>query len=150
MCGAQDRFPPHCPKPLRHQRKRYSEPETTCGPSLAPRFDMAGRVRVLHLGFVLVAWGPPAALAQPPVGVVSGTVSIAAPDGQANLIPGVTLTLACPNAQPRTEMSDDQGRFRFDDVPADTCSIVAELQGLTSMTKAVVVKSGKTTDLGLR
>jgi len=111
---------------------------------------MAGRIRLLHLAFFVGAWVATAALAQPPVGVVSGTVSIAAPYGQANPIPGVTLTLACPNAEPRTEMSDDQGRFRFDDVPADTCSIVAELQGLTSMTKAVVVKSGRTTDLELR
>jgi len=45
------------------------------------------------------------------------------------MVPGVTLTLMCAGTEPRSEVSDEQGRFRFEDVPTGDCSVVADLQG---------------------
>src|ERR1700730_9731075 len=90
-----------------------------------------------------------AAAAQEPAAIIAGTVSIAGPDGQPMVLPGVTITLACKNAESRTEVSDEQGEFRFADAGADAdaraCSIVADLQGFKSVAKAVALKPGETT-----
>ena len=69
-----------------------------------------------------------AAAAQSPAGIVSGTVSLPAPDGQPAVVPGVTLTLTCAGMEPRSDISNDVGQFRFAHVPAGDCAVVAELQ----------------------
>src|SRR5262245_21050582 len=89
------------------------------------------------------------ALAQPPAGVVSGVVSLPAPDGQPAVVPGVTLTLSCGDAQPRTEVSDADGKFRFENAPAGSCAIVAALDGFKSVSKTVVVKATEATEVAL-
>src|SRR5712671_3323422 len=88
----------------------------------------------------LVAFLQAGATAQIPTGTVSGTVSLPSPDGQPVFVPGATLTLTCAGAEPRSDISDDLGQFRFADVPAGDCSVVAELQGFKSEVKAVAVK----------
>src|SRR5262249_39242901 len=85
---------------------------------------------------------------------VAGTVAIVGPDGAPLSVPGVTVTLRCGSDEPRTEVSNDEGAFRFADVPPgrDGCSIVAELQGFASSTTSVAITAGATTtaDLQLR
>ena len=90
------------------------------------------------------------ATAQPPSGIVSGTVSLPEPDGQPVVVPGVTLSLTCAGMEPRREVSNELGQYRFADVQAGACSIVAELQGFKSAVKTVAVKPGETADVALR
>jgi len=52
--------------------------------------------------------------------------------------------------EPRNDISNELGQFRFPDLPAGGCSIVAELQGFKSAVKAMAVKSGETADVALR
>ncbi len=59
------------------------------------------------------------------------------------VVPGVTLSLTCAGLEPRREVSNELGQFRFADVQAGACSIVAELQGFTSAVKTVAVKAGE-------
>jgi hypothetical protein len=83
-------------------------------------------------------------------GIVSGTVSLPAPDGQPATVPGVTVTLTCADAQPQIEITDEQGHFQFAEVPAGTCTLVADLQGFTSPTRTAVVKTNASTEIALR
>jgi carboxypeptidase family protein len=84
------------------------------------------------------------------MGVVSGSVSLPEPDGQPVVVPGVTLSLTCAGMEPRIDVSNELGRFRFTDVPAGACSIVAELQGFKSAVKAMAVEPGETAEVALR
>jgi hypothetical protein len=93
--------------------------------------------------------GSPLHAQAPPAGVVSGTVSLPAPDGQLVVVPGVTLTLTCPGTEPRSDVSNEQGRFQLAEIPAASCSIVAELQGFHSAVRTIAVKPGETTEVGL-
>jgi Carboxypeptidase regulatory-like domain len=91
-----------------------------------------------------------AGAAQSPA-AVAGSVSIAGPDGQPLVIPGVTLTLSCAGQEPKTVVSDDQGQFRFSDLAAaGACSIAAELQGFKSATQQVELKPGGVADVALQ
>src|SRR5258705_11299726 len=56
------------------------------------------------------------------------------------MVPGVTLTLMCAGTEPRSEVSDEQGRFRFEDVPTGDCSVVADLQGFKPATEGLLVR----------
>jgi hypothetical protein len=85
-----------------------------------------------------------------PPGSVSGTVSLPEPDGQPVVVPGVTLSLTCAGMEPRREVSNELGQFRFADVHAGACSIVAELQGFKSAVRVVAVTAGETADVALR
>jgi Carboxypeptidase regulatory-like domain/TonB dependent receptor len=114
--------------------------------------------RTSHAAFVLAllqAQGATALQAQggtgqSPAGSVSGTVSLPEPDGQPVVVPGVTLSLTCAGVEPRSEVSNELGQFRFADVQAGACSIVAELQGFRSAVKTVAVKAGEMADVALR
>jgi hypothetical protein len=121
------------------------------GLRLAPPHDMTSLKTVFRAALLVAATlaANPAA-AQPPSSAVSGTVSLPAPDGQPSVVPGVTLTLTCEGAEPRNDVSNESGQFRFADVPPGSCSIVAELQGFKSAVKAIVAKSDETTDVALR
>jgi hypothetical protein len=88
--------------------------------------------------------------AQTQTGVVTGTVSLPSPDGQAVAVPGITVTLTCADAQPAVDVSDDQGHFRFAQAPIGDCAVTAELQGFKSATKPVTVKANETADIALR
>jgi hypothetical protein len=106
--------------------------------------------RICCAAFLLASLPVEAISAQAPTGTVSGIVSLPSPDGQPMVVPGVTLTLTCPGGEPRSDVSNDLGRFRFADVPAGGCSVVAELQGFRAAVKAVAVKPGEAADLALR
>ena len=104
---------------------------------------------LLSLGLIALLTAN-AAGAQEPAASVAGAVSVAGPDGQPLVLPGVTITLTCNDADPKTEVSNDQGEFRFADAGLGTCSIVADLQGFKSATKVVVLKAGETAAVTLQ
>jgi carboxypeptidase family protein len=106
--------------------------------------------RICWMALLLASLGVEGAAAQTPTGIVSGTVSLPSPDGQPVVVPGVTLTLTCAAAEPHIDVSNETGQFRFADVPAGDCSVVAELQGFKSAVKALTVKPGETADVSLR
>jgi hypothetical protein len=97
--------------------------------------------------FTLIA--TPAA-AQTSAGVVTGVVSLPAPAGQPAGVPGVTLALTCGATEPRIEVSDSDGTFRFEDVPGGTCSVTATLDGFKPVSTAIVVKANTTNDIAIR
>jgi hypothetical protein len=111
---------------------------------------MTSLSRIFQSALLIAALTATPAIAQSQNGVVSGTVSLPTPDGQAVVVPGVTVTLTCGGGESRNEVSDEQGRIQFSDVPAGSCSIVAELQGFKSAVKAIVAKPAETTDVALR
>jgi len=90
------------------------------------------------------------AFAEAPAGNVAGAVSLPSPDGKPAVVPGVMLTLTCDGGAQQSDSSDEQGRFRFSDVPAGSCTLVAELPGLAPTTAAVIVKAQETTTVALR
>jgi len=99
--------------------------------------------RICWTAFFLASVGVGRGIAQTSTGTVAGTASLPSPEGQPVVVPGVTLTLSCAGLEPRVDVSSETGEFRFADVPAGDCSIVAELQGFKSAVKAVAVKAGE-------
>src|SRR5712692_7487442 len=106
--------------------------------------------RICWTAFLLASLRVEGAAAQTPTGTVSGTVSLPSPDGQPVVVPGVTLSLTCAGIEPRIDVSNEAGLFRFAEVPVGDCSVVAELQGFKSAVKALAVKPGETADVSLR
>ncbi|HEX4566299.1 MAG TPA: carboxypeptidase-like regulatory domain-containing protein, partial [Vicinamibacterales bacterium] len=98
---------------------------------------------VRNAALILLALSATAALAQTPAGVVMGLVSLPAPDGQPAAVPGVTLTLICGDAQPRTDVSGPDGTFRFEGAQIGSCAIVASLDGFKPVSKTIVIKAGE-------
>jgi len=89
-------------------------------------------------------------LSQIASGIVSGTVSLPAPDGTPATVPGVTVTLTCVDAQPAVAVTDEQGYFQFAKAPVGDCTVVADLQGFTSATKTTIVRANARTEVALR
>jgi hypothetical protein len=106
--------------------------------------------RTCYTAFLVACLQANGYTAQSPAGIVSGTVSLPEPDGRPVMVPGVTLSLTCAGTEARSDTSNELGQFRFVDVPAGACSIVAELQGFKSAVNAVAVKPGETADVTLR
>src|SRR5205823_4188796 len=104
--------------------------------------------RPVLLGALLAT---PGASAQDMSPRITGSVSVAGSDGARVLLPGVTVTLTCAGADPRTEISDEQGEFRFADVrvTAATCWVAADLQGFRSTVTPVAINAGETTMVSL-
>jgi hypothetical protein len=125
-------------------------PLARSGLSLAFRGGMWILRSTCYTAFVLACLQAQGTTAQSPAGIVSGTVSLPEPDGQPVVVPGVTLSLTCAGVEARSDVSNELGQFRFADVQAGACSIVAELQGFKSAVKAVAVKPGETAEVALR
>jgi hypothetical protein len=104
---------------------------------------------LLSLGLITVLAGN-AAMAQEPAATIAGAVSVAGPDGQPLMLPGVTLTLTCASGDRRTDVSNERGEFRFAGALIGTCSIAADLQGFKSVAKVVVLKPGETAAVTLQ
>jgi hypothetical protein len=94
---------------------------------------------------VLTAVVPASAMAgASPSATIAGTVTLTAADGGRFSGEGVQLTLACAADGPaRTEVSDEHGAFRFLNVPVDSCSIQADLQGFAAKPVGVVTVADK-------
>jgi hypothetical protein len=68
-----------------------------------------------------------------PSATIAGTVTLSAADGDTCPAEGARVTLACAaDGATRTEISDERGAFRFLDVPVDSCSIEADVQGFVA------------------
>lgn len=66
---------------------------------------------------------------------VVGFVRATGPEGPPVAMAGVRLTLTCGNEAPRTIASDQQGQFRFTNVPVGSCSLVTDIQGFKPATE---------------
>jgi len=131
-------------------RRRTSAPARVARTSVV--FPLAAMVVLLLAG--------PSAAAQDTRAVVTGSVAIARSDGAPLVLPGVTVTLRCAGDEPRVEVTNEQGEFRFVDVQGiarraalsgspPTCTLDAELQGFSSATRIVAVTAGETTTANL-
>jgi hypothetical protein len=118
---------------------------------LTRRQNFDARPAFIGLAVAVTMLSANAFAAQEPATLVAGTVSVTGPDGQSLVVPGVTVTLTCGSADARIEISNDQGEFRFAgaSVPG-TCSIVGELQGFKSVTKAVTLTPGTAAEVTLQ
>jgi hypothetical protein len=92
----------------------------------------------------LLAAASAAAFAGPSATIV-GTVTLTAADGDTFSGEGARVTLACAaDATTRTELSDEHGAFRFLNVPVDSCSIEADVQGFVAPPVPVVTAADET------
>ncbi len=74
-----------------------------------------------------------------PSATIAGTVTLTTPDGDTFSGEGARVTLECAaGGTTRTEVSDEHGAFRFLNVPVDSCSIEADVQGFVAPPVAVV------------
>jgi hypothetical protein len=102
---------------------------------------------------VLTAFAPASATAGvSPSATMVGTVTLTAADGSRWAGEGARVVMACgADGMTRTEVADDHGVFRFLDVPVDTCSIEADVQGFLAQSVTVVIAAEQvvTVDLHL-
>ena len=75
---------------------------------------------------------------------IVGTVTLMAADGGTFTGSGVRVVLACrAHMTKATEIADEHGAFRFLNVPADTCSVQADVQGFVAQPVMVVTIAGQ-------
>jgi hypothetical protein len=81
---------------------------------------------------------------------IAGTVTLTAADGDTFPGDGARVTLVCgADGTTRTEVSDEHGAFRFVNVPVDSCSIGADVQGFVAPPVTVVTAGGGTVGVNL-
>lgn len=98
----------------------------------------------IPLGVGIVVAPASAMAATSPSATIAGTVTLTTADGATFSGEGVRLILACATRETRrTEVSDEHGAFRFLDVPVDSCSIQADLQGFAAPPVSVVTVAGQ-------
>jgi hypothetical protein len=85
-----------------------------------------------------------------PGATIVGSVTLTAADGETFPGEGARITLACAaDRTTRTEVSDEHGAFRFSNVPADRCSIEADVQGFVAQPVRVVTAAGQVVESDL-
>ena len=97
-------------------------------------------VRNVSVAMVLIAFAPASVMAgASPGATIVGTVTLTAADGSTWAGDGARVVLACEtDSTTRTEVADDHGAFRFLNVPVDSCSIEADVQGFVAPPVTVV------------
>jgi hypothetical protein len=81
---------------------------------------------------------------------IVGTVTLTAADGRTWAGDGARVALMCEaDSATRNEVADDHGEFRFLNVPIDSCSIEAEVQGFDTRPVPVVVSDEQVVEVGL-
>jgi hypothetical protein len=83
---------------------------------------------------------------------IAGTVTLTAADGGTFAGEGARVVMACgADSMTRTEVADAHGAFRFQNVPVDSCSIEADVQGFVAQPVRVVTAADQVvgTDLHL-
>ena len=128
----------------RRALSRHDDPHAGLAPAGSQKVAMAPVYRAFLGLFVASTLGGSAVAAQSATSGIAGAVSVPVPGGQPFVVPGVTLTLTCGSGEPRIEVSNERGEFRFADAPAGVCALAAELQGFKSATTSVVVIAGET------
>ncbi|HUE84714.1 MAG TPA: TonB-dependent receptor [Vicinamibacterales bacterium] len=92
-----------------------------------------GRIGVFVLGLVLV-W--PAAFAEAQVSATTGAINGKVSDATGGVLPGVTVTVTSPSMQGvRTEVTNNQGDYRFPGLPPGDYRIQYELAGFGSVVR---------------
>jgi hypothetical protein len=80
-----------------------------------------------------------------PSATIVGTVTLTTADGDTFAGDGVRVVLACGTERAtRTDVADEHGAFRFLNVPVDSCSIEADVQGFVAAPVMVVTAAGET------
>ena len=80
-----------------------------------------------------------------PGATIVGTVTLTAADGDTFSGEGARMTLTCAaDGTTRTEVSDEHGSLRFLNVPVDSCSIEADVQGFVAPPVTVVTTADET------
>lgn len=91
-----------------------------------------------------------ARLAAQSPGEIRGTITLITADGTLLAAAGAQVTLRCTNGDiVKFGTADDDGVFRFGELPLDTCSVETELQGFESVTATVVIAAGAAAALAL-
>lgn len=80
----------------------------------------------------------------PQTSTIDGTIT----DAQGDALPGVTVTLTGPQ-NTRTEITDANGDYRFALLQSGNYMVTADLDGLGSVERAVVLELGKREDVDL-
>jgi hypothetical protein len=106
----------------------------------------------LLVAAVLSALAPPSAIAGvSPNATIVGTVTLTAVDGSTFPGEGARVTLTCPaDGTTSTEVSNEHGAFRFRNVPMDSCSIQADVQGFAAQPISLLTAAGQTAALDLQ
>ena len=101
---------------------------------------------------VLTAFANASAIAgASPSATIVGTVTLTAADGSTWAGDGARVALACgADGTTRTEVADDHGAFRFLNVPVDSCSIEADVQGFVAPPVTVVTVADEIVGADLR
>ena len=106
----------------------------------------------VSVAIVLGAFAPASASAG--VGssaTIVGTVTLTVADGSTWAGDGARVVLACVvDGTTRTEVADDHGVFRFGNVPIDSCSIEADVQGFIAEPVSVVAAADQVIAIDLR
>ena len=112
---------------------------------------MSGTHHVLIVAMVtLLAAASPTAFVGPRATIV-GTVTLTAADGDTFSGEGARVSLTCAaDGTTRTEVSDEHGAFRFLNVPVDSCSIEADVQGFVAPPVTIVTVADEIVGADLR
>ena len=105
----------------------------------------------MSVATVITAFAPASAMARVgPGATIVGTVTLTAADGSTWAGDGARVALACgADRTTRTEVADDHGRFRFLNVPIDSCSIDADVQGFVAQPVTVVTAAQQVVGIDL-
>src|SRR5580704_13691981 len=100
---------------------------------------MSGTHHVLIAAMVTLLVATSAAAFAGPSATIVGTVTLTAADGDTFSGEGARVSLTCAaEGTTRTEVSNEHGAFRFLNVPVDSCSIEADVQGFVAPLVTVV------------
>lgn len=100
------------------------------------------RIGVVVFGVLLAGASPPAAWAQ--VSATTGSINGRVSDATGGMLPGVTITITSPSMQgTRSDVTDNEGSYRFPAVPPGEYRITYELTGF-----GTVVREGVRVGLG--
>jgi hypothetical protein len=98
--------------------------------------------------FVFLYGLPYPAWSQPPNASLQGQILVGAGDGQAVAVPGVTVELLGTAAAPT--VSDGEGRFRFESLPAGVYRVRASLAGFDDAESEMTLGPGETRTIDIR
>ena len=94
---------------------------------------------------------PPVKAGVSPSGTIVGTVTLTTADGGTVAGDGARVVLACgADRTTRTEVADAHGAFRFVNVPIDSCSIDADVQGFAAQPVTVVTATQQVVGVDLQ
>jgi hypothetical protein len=122
----------------------HPAPETGLSFNLRSRKMICYRITLVSLVLLVMAFLPVTAFAQLQAGNLYGTVLL---EEDPLPLPGVMITLQGQGA-PQVQITNDQGHFRFLDLPAGVYSLVASLEGFSTIQYAnIVINIGRNTHI---